>query len=166
MMKTVVMRHIDAETRRRGEHNFRGRSRRLCASASYFGHHSRFSDCSRILSISDLGRQRQLRDGEAQIAQAAGLRQDGIGFAIHLLKQEIEAFADFALARQHGVELRGVGAQAHQFLRDIAAVGQQGGLLRQALRVDAGAVQQVGQLVAQTLLEGRNGAVRESAPCG
>ena len=50
----------------------------------------------------------------------------------------------------------GVGAQAHQLLGDIAAVGQDRGLLRQALRVDAGAVQQVGQLLAQALEEGRD----------
>ena len=74
------------------------------------------------------------------------------------MQQEIEAFAHFAVAQEHGVELRGVRPQADQLLGDVAAVGQHGGFLRQALRVHGGAGEQVGQLFLETLVEGGAGA--------
>src|ERR1035438_8860484 len=46
------------------------------------------------------GAQGQVRDGQTQIAQAACLREYRIRLAIHLLQQEIQALADFALAGQ------------------------------------------------------------------
>ena len=55
-------------------------------------------------------------------------------------------------------KLGGVRPQAHQLLGDVAAVRQQGRLLRQALRVDAGAMQQIGQFLAQTLEECGHGS--------
>src|SRR5664279_980234 len=72
------------------------------------------------------GAQGQIGDGQTQIAQAARLREYRIRLAIHLLQEEIQALADFALAVQHGFELVRVGAQAHQLIGDIAASCQDG----------------------------------------
>ena len=47
--------------------------------------------------------QRQLGDRADPLADAAGLGQNGVGFAIHLLQQEIQLLADFAA----GVQQRG-----------------------------------------------------------
>src|SRR5437764_7766056 len=45
---------------------------------------------------SGLPRQRQIGDPQTQLADAVGLRQHGVGFAIHLLQQEVDLLAYFA----------------------------------------------------------------------
>src|SRR5208337_478915 len=40
--------------------------------------------------------QGEFRDAEAQIADSAGLGKDGVGLAVQLLQQEVEALAHFA----------------------------------------------------------------------
>src|SRR5580700_10987845 len=59
-----------------------------------------------------LGSQRQFCDPEPQIADSAGLRKDGIGFAVQLLQQEIEALAHFAARIQNFIQLAGVDLES------------------------------------------------------
>ena len=66
---------------------------------------------------SRLWRQRQVGDAQAQIADAAGLRQDGVGLAIHLLQQEIQLLADLAAGVQQLVQLAASGSSGARALR-------------------------------------------------
>ena len=94
------------------------------------------------------------------------LERTVLDFAVHLLQEEIEPLAHFAAAGEHGVELRGVRPQADQLLGDVAAVGQQGGFLRQALRVHAGAVAASRPVFRADACGRRRRRPRESLPCG
>ena len=67
--------------------------------------YSRFSDCSRILSISDLAARARSVMVRPRSPEAAGLGEDGVGFAVHFLEQEIQALADLASRGQHVLEL-------------------------------------------------------------
>jgi hypothetical protein len=103
-----------------------------------------------------LRRQRQFRNAKPKVAEPAGLRQDGVGFPVQLLQQKVEPLADFAARLQDLVQLAGMNLQARNLLADIAAVGQQGRFLRQALRIDHGVAEQLLELFDQAFVEGGN----------
>ena len=101
-----------------------------------------------------------------RLAHAAGLRQDGVGLAVHLLEQEIQLLADFA-ARSSSSR---PAAPAWIFSRVSSSLmslrsASSGGFLRQALRVQPDALEQLGQ----PLLQARSGKPgrrrRGSPPC-
>ena len=87
-------------------------------------------------------RQGQVGDFQAGFAGSAGFGKDRVGLAVHLLQQEIEFFADFAAGVEHAAKLGGVDFEARQLFADIAAVGEDGCFLGQALRIDLHAFQQ------------------------
>src|SRR5579862_5802305 len=68
---------------------------------------------------SGLGGKSQLCNAQAQITQPAGLRQDGVGLAVQLLQQKVEALAHFAAGIENFVQLAGVNLQTGNFLADI-----------------------------------------------
>src|ERR1700721_4217354 len=70
-----------------------------------------------------LGAERQLRDAQPKIAQPAGFREDGVGLAIQLLQQKVEALAHFAAGLQNFIHLARVNLQARDLFADIAPVG-------------------------------------------
>ena len=65
---------------------------------------------------------------------------------IHTINEEFGLFTFatmstyFSIAGEQGIELGCMGPQPNQLLGNVAAIGEQGCLLSQALRVDAGAV--------------------------
>ena len=94
-------------------------------------------------------------------AEAAGFREDGVGFAIHFLQQKIQLLAGFAFGGKQGVGLIGMRFQTDQFLADIAALGQNRRFLREARGVDLRAVEHFAQPVAQPLLKERERAAAD-----
>ncbi len=95
---------------------------------------------------------------QARLADAGGLRQNGVGLAVHFLQKKVELLADLAARLEQRVQLPGVDLQPCHFLADVAAVGQQRGFLRQPLRFHARALEQLGQPLLQARLKGRRGA--------
>ena len=101
------------------------------------------SDCSRIFSIAAFAASASSVIFRPGLARAAGLRQNRIGLPIHLLQQKIELLADFAAGVEQRRELRRMDLQPGQLFADIAAVGQDRGFLRQPLRIDLRAFEQI-----------------------
>src|SRR3972149_11089013 len=64
--------------------------------------------------------------------QGVGLGADGVGLAPHLLEEEFELPSDRAFPRHRLPELAEVAAQPCQFLGDVAALGEQRQLGREA----------------------------------
>src|SRR4051794_23303312 len=95
----------------------------------------------------------QVCNGEAKVAESAGFREDGVRLAVHLLQQEIQAFADFAFAGQHVRQMGGMGAKADELFGDVAAVGENGGFLSEALGIERGAFEEFVEAFAEALLE-------------
>src|SRR3972149_5771794 len=81
--------------------------------------------------------------------QVVGLGADGVGLAPHLLEEEFELPSDRAFPRHRLPDLAGVAAQPCQFLCDVAALGEQRQLGRQAGLVQRHLAQQFGQALAQ-----------------
>src|SRR5204862_1573516 len=82
--------------------------------------------------------------------------QHRVRLAVELLKKEVEALARVALLAQGGAELRDVAAQARHLLRDVAAVGEVGDLLREPPLVEFDDLQTVArENLADALVDAR-----------
>lgn len=69
---------------------------------------------------SDSNQQAYSKPGAAQF-ERGGFRAQGVGLALQLLDQEVQALADFAAGVEQAADLVEVGAQAREFLGDVDA---------------------------------------------
>ncbi len=77
-------------------------------------------------------------DGMQGLRRRGGFGGQGVGFAIHFLEQKVETATDLSSALELMIKLLDMGAQAIQFLADVAALRQQHQLLLQALAIGLG----------------------------
>ena len=86
----------------------------------------------------DLGFYFQAKFGHLQaLALRSGrFRKQGVGFALHFLKQKIELLANVRGGSKEGFELPDMTCEAREFFGDVAALGGHRGFLCEASGIE------------------------------
>ena len=91
-----------------------------------------------LASFFDFGFHGEAEFGDlgALAGDACGFGEQGVGFAIHFLKQEVEFLAGFSASDEDIAEVLDVGFHAGDLFGDVAALDQQGHFFEEALAID------------------------------
>src|SRR3954471_19364678 len=89
---------------------------------------------------------RSIADGDV-----AGLRENRVRLAVHLLEDEIDALADLFIGAQQVAHLHEMTLESGDLFADVRAVGQQNGFLRQSRFIYLSTALQIRQTFLQAL---------------